>query len=84
MQYTYLPCPNGCTGEVPMGVEQIDGPDPTVGLFHATYGAFVDTTANASSHDPGCPPLTEEQIRKLQEQADERVNEPGYFDYEPV
>ena len=30
MQHTYLPCPNGCSGEVPMGIESVDGPDPTV------------------------------------------------------
>lgn len=84
MQHTYLPCPNGCSGEAPMGIQDEGGPDPTVGIFHATYATYVDDAANAESHDPGCPPFTEAQVFALQEQGDERVNEPGYFDHEPI
>ena len=83
MQHTYLPCPNGCDGEVPMVIEYEDGPDPTVGLFYASYGTCVDDVADASSHDPGCPPLTTEQREKLQTAADERVNAPDFWSGEP-
>lgn len=81
----YLKCPNGCSGEVPMGVEHMDGPDPTVGLFRATYGTYVDDVANEDSHDPGCPPLTEAQRLALQDEGDERINDPeyGYLEQEP-
>lgn len=67
-----------------MGIQDEDDPDPTVGLFHATYRTYVDLFENATSHDPECQPLTEEQIMTLQDQGDERVNEPGYFDDEPI
>jgi len=67
-----------------MGIQNEDGPDPTVGIFHATYATYVDLFANATSHDPECDPLTEAQITALQEQGDEKVNAPDYFDYEPI
>lgn len=84
MQHTYLPCPNGCSGEVPMGIEYESGPDPSVGIFGHSYGTYVDMLANATSHDPDCDPLTEAQIMALQEAGDKRVNEPDYFDDEPI
>lgn len=83
MPHTYLPCPNGCEGEVPMGIEQESGPDPSVGLFYASYGTYVDDVADAISHDPGCPPLTDEQREKLQTAGDERVNALDYWSEEP-
>jgi len=67
-----------------MGIQDEGGPDPTVGIFHASYSTYVDEDENATSHDDGCPPLTEAQIMALQEQGDERVNAPDYFDYEPI
>ncbi len=84
MHYTDLPCPNGCSGAVPMGIQDEGGPDPTVGIFHATYGTYVAMLANATSHDPDGDPLTEAQLCALQEQGDEQVNAPGYVDDEPI
>lgn len=66
----YAKCPNGCTGEVPMEVEETSGPDPTVGLPNGSYIVFVDDVENAKSHDDGCPPLTDEQRQKLEDEAD--------------
>jgi hypothetical protein len=68
-----------------MGVEQLEGPDPTVGLFHATYGTYVDDVYNESSHDPGCPPLTHDQRVALQDEGDAAINDPeyGYLEREP-
>lgn len=81
---TYMPCPNGCTGEVPMGIE-VDGADPSVGQFSPALHTYVDDNANAESHDDGCSPLTEAQVFALQEEADDKVNDPdyGYWDQEP-
>lgn len=80
----YLKCPNGCTGEVPMGVETDDA-DPSVGIFSPIHHTYVDDRYNPTSHDPGCPPLTDEQILALQDEGDEKVNDPeyGYGNDEP-
>lgn len=66
----YMKCPNGCSGEVPMGVETVSGPDPSVGLPNGSYIAYVDDEENATSHDDGCPPLTSEQRQKLEDDFD--------------
>lgn len=59
----YARCPNGCSGEVPLVVEG-DGrhDDP--------YVVGVNEDENRTSHDPGCPPLTPDQIEQIAEQFD--------------
>lgn len=66
----YAKCPNGCTGEVPMEVEETSGPDPDVGLPNGSYVVYVDDDANATSHDDSCPPLTDAQREELESKAD--------------
>lgn len=76
----YLPCPNGCTGEVPLEAEATDtGGSPDVPFSMMSYSvAFVDAEANATSHDDGCPPLTAEQIDTLEEDGTARLADPAY------
>ncbi len=59
----YAKCPNGCTGEVPMEVEGEGGYDDP-------YVVGIDDEANATSHDDGCPPLTDAQRETLESEAD--------------
>ena len=54
----YAKCPNGCTGEVPLSVEGD-------GRYDDPYVVGVNEEENATSHDEGCPPLTEAQIDEL-------------------
>lgn len=79
MATMYLPCPNGCTGEVPM---EIDGG----GQFDDPYNAGVAEADNATSHDDGCPPLTDEQRDALADQAVLNAADPayGFWDREPI
>ena len=83
----WLKCPNGCTGEVPLEPEDTDtGGSPDVPSSMYSYSvAFVDTEANATTHDPGCPPLTPEQIDKLEQEGTDNLADPsyGYWDTEP-
>jgi hypothetical protein len=83
----YLKCPNGCTGEVPLEPEATDnGGSPDVpGSMYSYYVAFVDSEANATSHDDGCPPLTPEQIDALEQEGTDKLADPsyGYWDVEP-
>lgn len=61
----YAKCPNGCTGEVPLYVEVVSGPDPSVGLPNGAYAVGVDEDENATSDDEGCPLLTQDQVDKI-------------------
>lgn len=67
---SYVDCPNGCSGVVPIEVEEASGPDPSVGLPNGSYLPYVDDEENAVSHDNGCPPLTEAQIQQLEDAFD--------------
>lgn len=59
----YAKCPNGCSGEVPLVVEGD-------GRYDDPFVISVNDDENKSSHDPGCPPLTGEQIDKIAEEFD--------------
>lgn len=65
----YANCPNGCTGEVPMELEGQGGHDDP-------YVVGINDDENATSHDDGCPPLTEAQREHLEANADVS----GYLD----
>lgn len=70
MSDTYAPCPNKCGGEVPLFVDETSGPDPSVGLPNGSYVVGIDDEENATTHEPGCPPLTDEQRRYLEDEFD--------------
>lgn len=59
----YAKCPNDCTGEVPLVLEG-------TGAHDDPYVVGVNEDENATSHDPGCPPLTPEQIDRIAEEFD--------------
>lgn len=59
----YAKCPNGCTGEVPLVVEGY-------GRYDDPFVIGVNDDENATSHDDGCPPLTEAQIDRIAEEFD--------------
>lgn len=79
MTTMYLPCPHGCSGEVPMEIEGEGGHDDPI-------CAGVDEAANATSHDDGCPPLTDAQRDALADQAVLNASDPsyGFWDREPI
>lgn len=81
----YLGCPNGCSGEVPMVSERTDsGGSPDVPYSMYSWDvAFVDTEENATTHDDGCPPLTPEQIDKLEQEGTDRLADPANWGDEP-
>ena len=80
---TYVSCPNGCGGEVPCEPEMTD--DGAADIYGATSYviACIDEEANARSHEPGCPPLTSEQIAAIEEYATLTMSEPEYGELEP-
>jgi hypothetical protein len=73
----YADCPNGCGGEVPVEIE-----------YHVdsecgdSMDIWIDDEANATSHDEGCLPLTDEQRAQVEHKAWEVASDPGWwYDY---
>lgn len=63
----YEKCPNGCDGEVPLEWD------------NEAQSAVIDDDANATSHDPECPPLTEAQREAIMDAATLVMSDPGYW-----
>lgn len=75
----YVDCPNGCEGGyVPCDAELTDDGAEYPWSLGSYWIAFINDDENATSHASTCPPLTENQRSRIEEEAAARHEESRY------